>query len=131
MCVHAGCISAAEFACTFVQVACRRLSLLVCWCRLHVYSCVCMYICAGCISTATFACTFVQIARCHLRLNVHWLKRVTQSSVPTNQGRSSVPRDQKPRPPTEVSPSVDPFSKILDSRLGFFAKDQDTISGPV
>ena len=47
-----------------------------------------------------------------------WLKIVTRSSVPTDQGRSSVPWDQKPRPPTEVSPSVDPFSKILDSRLG-------------
>ena len=56
------------------------------------------------------------------------VKIVTRSSVPTDQGRSSVPSDQKPRPPTEVSPSVDPFREILDSRSGFFAKDRDTIS---
>ena len=69
MYVRAGCISRAEFACTFVQVAYQELSLHVRLFRLHIYSYFCMYIRAGCISRAEFACTFVKFA--YLQLSLH------------------------------------------------------------
>ena len=70
MYVCAGCISAAEFACMYVHIVYRQLSLHVHLCRLHVGGSLCMYVGAGCMSTAVLACTFVQVAYLQLCLHV-------------------------------------------------------------